>query len=184
MSKLILVKHGQTDWNRENRLQGSLDIPLNEEGKKESEKIASELLKFKIDAIYTGPASCSFSTATIIAEHQKLKVRKIKELSEFDQGVWQGLLLSDIKKRYKKQYTSWKMSPTSGHPPKGESVRAVYDRAVSAMHKIVDKNKGKNVCVVSGDMLLSILKCYVNNVDLEKMWKFVPDKTWWDALNI
>jgi len=184
MGKLILVRHGQTNWDKENRLQGSLDIPLNDEGRKEAEEIASKLSKFKINAVYSSPTSCSLSTANEIASLNNLKVKKVKELIEFNHGVWQGLLLSDIKKRYKRQYNSWKVSPTSGCPPKGESVKDAYDRAVSIMHKIIDKNKGQTVCVVSGNIFLSVLKCYLKHMDLDKMWKFVPGKTWWDVFEI
>jgi len=69
----------------------------------------------------------------------------------------------------------------SAHPPKGESAREAYDRAVSAMHKIIDQHKGRNVCIVSGGILLSTLRCYLKNTDVDKMWKFVSDKTWWDT---
>lgn len=181
MGKLILVRHGQTNWDKENRLQGSLDIPLNGEGREEAEKIALELSEVKIDAVYSSPTSSSFSTAKMIADKQKLKVKKVRQLTEFNQGVWQGLLLSDIKKRYKKQYNNWKASPASAHPPQGESAREAYDRAVSAMHKIIDKNKGRSVCIVSGGILLSTLRCYLKNMDVDNMWKFASDKTWWDT---
>lgn len=178
MAQLILVRHGETDWDKENRVQGTLDIPLNAEGEKEAGRICSELSKFKIDAVYSSPASCSFSTAYKIAATRKLKVKKINELNEIDQGVWQGLLLKDIKKRYKKQYNIWKSAPSSGQPPKGECIRSVYDRAVNAIHKIIDKHKNGSICVVSGDIILSIIKCYLKNIAPERIWKFIPGKAW------
>jgi len=178
MAQLILVKHGETDWNKQNRVQGTLDIPLNSEGEKEAMRICGELSKFKISAVYSSPVSCSLSTAHEIAAPRKLKVKKINELNELNQGVWQGLLLKDIKKRYKRQYNIWKSSPASGRPPKGESIPDAYDRAVSAVHKIVDKHKDESICVVSGDMILSIIKCYLKNVNPERIWKFIPGKPW------
>ena len=184
MAQLILVRHGQTDWNRQNRIQGTLDIPLNGEGKKEAQGISDKLSKFKIDALYSSPTTCSFATACEIATPHNLKVKKIKALNELNQGGWQGLLIKDVKKRYKKQYNIWKSSPTSGRPPKGESIREAYDRAVSAMHKIVDKHKGENVCIVSGGIILSIIKCYLKNIDLEKVWKSIPEKTWWEVVEL
>src|SRR4030042_6242033 len=146
MSQLILVRHGQTDWNKQNRVQGALDIPLNDEGIREAQKISEELSKFKIDNIYSSPASCSFSTATEIALPHNLTVKKCDEFSELNQAVWQGLLLDDIKKRYKRQYNLWKTSPTSARFPRGESLRGAYDRAVSAIHKMIDKHKDEVIC--------------------------------------
>lgn len=184
MARLILVKHGQTNWSKENRVQGALDIPLNSEGKKEAEGISRELSKFKIDAMYSGPASCSFATAHEIAIPHKLKVKKIDALKELNHGVWQGLRINDIKKRYKKQFNIWKASPASGRPPKGESISVAYDRAVSAMHKIIDKHKDENICVVSGEVTLSLIKCYLKNIDVEKIWKLIPQKTWWEIFEL
>jgi probable phosphoglycerate mutase len=178
MAQLILVKHGETDWNRQNRVQGTLDIPLNGEGENEAKRISDELLTFKIDAVYSSPASCSFHTARKIADTRRLKVKKMNELKELNHGVWQGLLVKDIKKRYKRQYNIWKSSPTAGRPPSGEFMRDACDRAVNAMHKIADRHKDESVCVVSGDIVLSIIKCYLTNIDLEKVWKFVPGKAW------
>ena len=184
MSRLILVRHGKTNWSDEKRLQGSLDIPLNDDGIKEVEEISKELSKINIDAIYTAPESCCMYTANSIAKPHKVKIKTLKELKEFNHGAWQGLLLSDVKKRYKKQYANWKASPMSGKPPKGESAREAYDRATNIMHKLIDKNKGKTVCIVSGDILLSMVKCHIKNIDVDKLWDFVPGKTWWDIIDI
>jgi len=178
MAELILVRHGQTDWNKQNRVQGTLDIPLNGEGEDEAKRISGELSGFKIDAVYSSPASRSFCTACEIATTHNLKAKKISALKELNQGVWQGLLLKDIKKRYKRQYSIWKSSPTCGRPPNGESMRDACDRAVSAVHKIVDRHKDESVCVVSGDIVLSIIKCYLKNIELERVWKLIPGKTW------
>ncbi|MBL7155892.1 MAG: histidine phosphatase family protein [Candidatus Omnitrophica bacterium] len=183
MAKLILVRHGQTNWSKEKRIQGALDIPLNEEGKKEAQELSEELAKFKIGALYSSPAACSLSTADEIAAPHKLKVKKAREFSELGHGVWQGLLLKDVKKRYKKQYNNWKTSPTSLSPPQGESVKDACDRAISAVHKITDKRKDENICIVSHDIILSIIKCYCKNMDLEKIWDFTPEKAWWEALD-
>ncbi len=184
MAQLILVRHGQTEWNKQKRIQGSLDIPLNNEGEKEARRFTIELSKFKINRVYSSPASCSFSTACEIAAPHKVKVKKLKELRELNHGVWEGLLLADIKKRYKKQYSIWKTSPASGKPPKGETLREAYDRSISAVHKIIDKHKGENICIVSHDLVLSLIKCYLKNIDLDKVWNFIAEKSWWEVLDI
>ncbi|MBL7156693.1 MAG: histidine phosphatase family protein [Candidatus Omnitrophica bacterium] len=184
MAQLILIRHGQTNWDREKRVQGALDIPLNAEGEKEAQKISVELSKFKIDNIYSSPVSCSVSTAREIAIPHNIKIKKLNELNELNHGVWQGLCIKDIKKRYKKQYNIWKLSPTSGRPPKGESIRDAYDRAISIMHKIVDKHKGEDTCLVSGGIILSLIKCYIKNADVEHIWKITPEEAWWEAFEL
>ena len=184
MTQLILVCHCQTDWDKEKRIQGSLDIPLNDVGKREAQEISGKLSKFKISAIYSSPAVCSFSTASEIAAPHKLKVKKTDSLSELNQGLWQGLQLSDVKKRYKKQYNAWKTSPASGQPPGGESGKAAYDRAVCAAHKIINNYKDEAVCVVSGNIILSMIKCHFKEIDIKEMWSAIPKKTWWEVLEL
>jgi len=184
MAQLILVRHGQTDWDRQDRVQGALDIPLNSEGQKEAQKITEDLSKIKIDKIYSSPVSCSYATACEIAAPHKLKVKKIQELGELNHGVWQGLLIKDIKKRYRKQFSIWKSAPSSGKPPKGETMRAAYDRSVSAIQKIVDKHKDENICIVSHDIILSLIKCRIKSVDLDKAWDFILEKGWWETVKI
>ena len=184
MAELVLVRHGETEWDREGRLQGTLDIPLNNIGKGEAERISRELSVLKISGIYSSPVAASYSTACEVAMPHKLKVRKMGEFSELNHGIWQGLLLKVIKKRYKRQYSAWKSSPTSGHPPKGESLSDACDRAVRAVHKIIDKHGDGNICVVSHDVIISVLKCYFNNVDLDKIWEFVPGKARWEVIEV
>ena len=184
MAKLILVRHGQTNWDKEKRVQGTLDIPLNNEGEKDAQKLAAELSKLKIDTLYSSPAACSLSTANEIASCRKLKVKKRKEFSELNHGVWRGLLVKDVKKRYKKQYNAWKSSPTSVTPPNGESTKDACDRTISAVRKLTDKHKGENICIVSHDIALSLIKCYFKSMDVEKMWEFIPGKTRWESIEI
>lgn len=184
MAKLILVRHGRTDWCTEKRVRGSMDIPLNANGTTEALRMANELSKIKIDAVYSSSASCSLSTADEIARQHKLKAKKVSELTELNLGLWQGLLLKDIKKRYKKQYNAWRLSPASMHPPGGESTTEAYDRTMRAMHELLDRHKEGNICLVSGSIALSMIKCHLKNIALEEVWKTIPEKPWWEALNV
>ncbi len=183
MHRLILVLHGRTDWDKMNRIQGSVDVPLSEEGKTDAERIASDLAKVRIDAIYSSFLSRSYETANAIAKVHNLKPKKIKELNEINQGVWQGLCLGDIKKRYKKQYTLWKSSPISAKPPQGESMKEAYDRAVNAVQKILEKHSGSTVCIVSHEIVTTLIKCHFKNENLEDIWKIMPKTGSWEMID-
>lgn len=184
MTKIVLVRHGETDWCKQKRIRGSIDIPLNEDGAKEARKIAAKLSKLNIKAVYSSNAACSLSTAREIAALHKTKVRKISELGELNLGNWQGLLLAEVKKRFKKQYNTWKSSPASSHPPGGESTKSAYDRTISAMHKLIDRHAGEDICIVSGSITLSMIKSHLKNTNLEKMWESIPAKAWWEVLEL
>ncbi len=184
MAKLILVRHGQTDWDVQRRFQGTLDIPLNHEGQKEAQELSEKLNGTNISAVYAGTKACALSTAREIAAPRNIKVRKLEELNELNYGMWQGLRVEDVKKRYKKHYGAWKTEPISARPPKGESLTEAYDRAVSALHKILDKNKDENVCIVSHDIICSLIKCHLKCVDPNGMWDFIPRKIEMESFEI
>jgi len=184
MTKLILVRHGETEWDRQKRVQGALDIPLNACGKEQAINVADALSKLKIDDIYSSPVSCSLTTAGEIAKHHELKVKQVQQLREPDQGMWQGLLERDVKKRYRRQYSVWKSEPVLCKPPCGEFMREAYDRAVSAFHKIVDKHKGENICLVSGGVIGSIIKSYLKNNDLKDACRSASKENQWEVFDI
>lgn len=184
MTQLILVRHGQTDWNKANRIQGGLDIPLNESGKIEAEKLAKHLSKLDIDVIYSSKLSRSWETAGAIAKYHGLGVKKIGELNELNQGLWQGLLVSEIKKRYKKQFNMWSANPLSVRPPKGESIDEAHKRVTSAAKKIIAKYKGHSVCIVSHEIINTLLKCYFHNLDIEKVWDNLHKQASWEIIQV
>jgi len=184
MAEIILIKHGQTDWDRQNRVRGSLDIPLNEEGKKDAQRVSDGLLEVKIGAVYSGPAACCFSTASEIALKRNIKVKKVKALGDLDQGAWQGLVLDEVKKRYRKQYNAWKTAPASVRPPNGESVREGYGRAISALRKIIGKHKEGTACIVCGPVVFCMIKCYLSKIDLNRAWELLPKDGHWETFDL
>lgn len=185
MTKLILVRHGETDWNSISRIQGDLDIPLNSQGKKTAERLASELSGEKIDTVCSSALSRSWETAERIAGTRGLKVNRLKELNEVNQGVWQGLLLSEIKKRHKKRFSMWKSQPLSVTPPKGEGMKEAYDRALSCAHKILDRhNEKETICIVSHEIILTLLKCHFLHNDPQNIWKMVPKAGTWEVIEV
>lgn len=180
----MLVRHGKTDWNIINRIQGSVDIPLNEEGRAEARRISRHLSELSISAVYSSSLSRSFDTAKAIAGASKARLKAVKELREVDQGLWQGLCVADIKKRYRKQYGLWKASPIAARPPKGESMRDAYDRVVSAVKKIMEKHSGDTICIVSHEIVLSLIKCHLKNISPDNLWDMAPKPGSWEILEI
>lgn len=184
MTRVILVRHGQTDWNKNGRIQGGLDIPLNENGKTEAIRIAKEISRLTIDVVYSSKLSRSSDTACEIAKYHGLSTRRLAELNELNQGLWQGLLVSEIKKRYKKQFNLWNSNPLSVKPPKGETIDEAYRRAAAAVRKIVNKHKDQNICIVSHEIINTLLKCYFKNLDIGTIWDNLHKQASWEIIKI
>ena len=97
MTRFILFRHGETDWNKEKRLQGWSDIPVNEAGKKQAHKLAQRLQKENIDYLYSSPLSRAYETATIMNQYHNKQIIILDDLKELTYGVFEGKTKDEIK---------------------------------------------------------------------------------------
>lgn len=169
MSKLILLRHLQSQWNKENRFTGWTDIPLSKEGIESAKEVAQKLAGFSIDKVYTSPLIRNKETVRLILENLNKKDLPViidKALDERNYGDLQGLNKSEMMEKYgEAKVRLWRRSWDTA-PPGGESLKDVYERAVPFFKKYIepDLKQGKNVLVVvSHNALRAIIK-YIENI--------------------
>jgi len=97
---IVLVRHGETDWNRERRFQGHADTPLNEAGRLQALELADTLRDERLAAIYTSPLQRASETARIVADELGLEARELEAMREIDVGDWQGMTVDEVKTRF------------------------------------------------------------------------------------
>ena len=116
--KLILVRHGETEWNSAFRFQGQTDVPLGEEGRRQAVLLADRLGAVEFDRVYSSPLSRAFETASIIRKRSSFPMDIVTrpELSEMCFGTWEGLTLSEIQKNDPPLFLSWREDPSSVSP--------------------------------------------------------------------
>ena len=158
MLKLILIRTGETEYECQGRVQGTLDIPLSEDGRLQVEKVASELRNTPIDACYAGPCRATQQSAEILADELKLKPKTIDNLRNLDHGLWQGMLIDDVKVKQPKVYRQWLEHPETVCPPEGESLQVVRERLQKALTKIAKKQKQGTAAVVVAEPVTSLLR--------------------------
>lgn len=169
MPKLILLRHLQSQWNKENRFTGWTDIPLSKEGRESVKEVAKKLLGFKIDRVYTSPLSRNRETASLILrelDKEKLPVIANKALDERNYGKLVGLNKDEVKKKYgEKQVQLWRRGWDEA-PPEGESLKDVYNRVIPFYKKNIEKQlkEGKNILVVASHNSLRALVKYLENI--------------------
>jgi broad specificity phosphatase PhoE len=127
--RLVLWRHGQTQWNVERRFQGQTDIPLDAEGEQQAERAARLLAALRPDVIYSSDLARALSTAAPLARLTGLTVIPDKDLRERYGGFWEGLTDVEIRERYPVEHSEWL-------PHGGETSAAVADRAVAALERI------------------------------------------------
>ncbi len=169
MAKLILLRHLQSQWNKENRFAGWSDIPLSQEGIASAKSVAEKLAGFKIDKVYTSPLIRNRETVSLILEHlgkEELPVVVDKALNERNYGQLQGLNRDEVKKQYgEEQFRLWRRS-WDATPSGGESLKDTYNRVVPFFKKYIEEDlkQGKNILLVASHNSLRALVKYLDNI--------------------
>jgi broad specificity phosphatase PhoE len=146
MTELLLVRHGETDWNAERRFQGHADPPLNDVGRRQARVLADELAGEQIDAVYTSDLVRARETAAILAGRRGIPVVALAELREIDVGEWQGLTWPEIEERYPEGVRAW--HETGKGWQRGETYDELGGRILAVLQQIVAEHPDERVLVV------------------------------------
>ena len=174
MTEIILVRHGETEWNVTEVFRGRIDVELNETGMKQAELLAKHLSDLKLNAIYSSPLKRALKTAEMIASYHKLDVGVAPGLIDFDYGEWQGLPHQEVKDKYKELYAEWINNPHQAKMPAGESLSEVRKRAVGVVDSIIAKYEG-TVILVSHRVVNKVLVCALLGLDDSHFWNIRLD---------
>lgn len=159
--KLLLVRHGETQWNVAKKIQGSADICLNETGRFQAAKLGKTLKEYqnKIAKIYTSKLLRAKETAEIIGAELNLEVKVLEGLEEMCMGLWEGMSWKNVEKEYPKEYQIWFQKRRNTRVPQGESYQEVLERLVPALQEIVKKEKEDTLVVTHSADIMSLMSC-------------------------
>lgn len=158
MSRLVLIRHGETDWNVEGRYQGQADPPLNEKGLAQSRQLAAELRGVGIEVLYTSPLLRARQTAEILAEDLGIPLHTEPRLMEINQGEWQTRLRAEIESLYPDLFGRWETEPWEVTPPRGEHLSQVQKRVDDAVDEILARHPGEKVGLVAHRIPIALIK--------------------------
>ncbi|GAJ15856.1 unnamed protein product, partial [marine sediment metagenome] len=159
MMRVILVRHGETIWNEEQRYQGASDPPLSERGELQARRLAARLASESIGLIYSSDSTRALQTADQIAAHHGRQVRADPRLREMDFGDWEGLTYSEIRERYPQALARWQGDPLATSPPGGESLAQLAMRVGDVLDDFPKLDQAETVLVVSHGGPLRVLLC-------------------------
>jgi len=170
--RLLLVRHGETDWNRAGKFQGQIDVPLNDNGREQARQAAEFLKDVKLDFAISSSMLRPKETAEIILKyHGDLQLELRDELREISHGLWEGKFESEIEQSYPGLLDEWKISPEKVQMPEGENLEQVSMRAIAAWREIVQSVTGTGI-VVAHDAVNKALLCHLFNLKPEHFWQF------------
>lgn len=175
MLQILLIRPGETEYDEQGRIQGTLDIPLSEDGRREAEEVVAAVQSEPIAAIYRSPCDAAAHVANALGEAVELKPKAIDNLHNLDHGLWQGMLVSDVKAKQPKIYKRWQEEPFSICPPEGETLTDAKTRIAEVMTRLVKKHKEGLVAVVVPEPLASVFRHVLRLDGLGDLWNSAMD---------
>ena len=173
--RIILVRHGQTDANKEGRFQGASDAPLNQMGRSQAHALACRLSSETLDAVYSSPQSRAMQTASPIAKAHTLSIDTVEDLRELDIGELDGLQGSDLHDRYPHILEQWRINVGALTMPRGESIIGLQERAWTAILHIRDSHPEGTVVAVSHNFAIQSVLLKALGMDLRNFQRIRQD---------
>jgi phosphoserine phosphatase len=177
--RLLLVRHGETDWNRQGRFQGQMDIPLNATGHQQANQAGDFLRSQPIDFAVTSPMLRPKETAeAILQHHPQVSMTFESDFCEISHGTWEGKLESEIDREHPGELDRWRTQPEVVQMPEGENLQQVWDRAIAAWESLVASARANSTgstqvgLVVAHDAVNKVILSYVAGAGPEKFWSF------------
>jgi broad specificity phosphatase PhoE len=168
--RLLLLRHGETAWNRERRYQGWTDTPLSAEGLVQAEAAARELKEHAFAAVYASPLRRARDTAQAIAASHGLQVETDPAFKELGFGRWEGLTLDEARARDTALYEGWAATPHLVSPPEGESLVQARLRVLAGLERLRAGHHGETVCLVAHGIPVRILILEALGLGLDRIW--------------
>ncbi len=162
MTKIILVRHGESLGNKNHRFLGHTDWDLSELGHMQAEKLSDYLEGYHIDVIYSSDLMRAYNTVKPVADKKGMEIIKNTKLREIYAGKWEGLSYTEIDEKYGEDYDVWHKDIGKAVCSGGESVEELYERVISEYIKIGRECKGKTVLVGAHATPIRMIKCYLS----------------------
>jgi phosphoserine phosphatase len=176
-ARFLLVRHGETDWNRQKRFQGQIDVPLNPQGRVQAGQAAEFLKDIAIDRAVSSSMLRPKETAEIILQHHPTVTLELDDqLREISHGLWEGKLEAEIEAEYPGLLKQWQIAPETVQMPEGENLQQVWDRAIAAWNQLVATtpigDQVPTVLVVAHDAVNKAILAYLAGLGPEHFWTF------------
>lgn len=172
MTRLLLIRHGETDYNLNRRYCGFSNPPLNAFGISQAETLAKQLKDFDVAGVYSSDLLRATQTAEIL--FPKHQIKTMPGLREYNFGIFENLTYEEIIKAHPKLYRAWINSPSSVLLPGGEGFEEFKKRVYSALSVIISLNRNKTIAVVTHSGPIRLILCKALDRGLEKFWEVGP----------
>lgn len=184
MLQIVLIRPGSTDYDQQGRIQGTLDVPLNQQGNSEVAEVIEGLRGQQLDAVYAPTCEPALQTAAVIAKVLQVKLKKLDRMQNLDHGLWQGMRIDEVRRKQPKVYRQWQERPENVCPPEGEMLQHAEDRVRSTMTKLMKRHRDGVIALVVPEPLASLVRRFVLHDKLGDLWKATAEHGRWEVLRV
>lgn len=171
MQRLILIRHGESEWNREGRIQGFLDCDLSDLGREQAEHLRKRLDMEQIDVAYSSTATRAVDTAQVAVAH-RLEVRARPDLREINLGVWEGEIAADLKRKMPRETDLWFRAPSKLRIEGAETLRVFRRRVTRALDEIRGRHGEESIAVFTHGGVICTYLTSLLGLRLDDLWRF------------
>ena len=172
MTRLIIVRHAESAYNLQNRIQGHQDSYLTPKGLKQARRLAKRIRHFKIDKVYSSDLGRAYSTTVEITRYlPRVKIIRDPKLREILLGDWEGMTPEEVDRLYDRGYQKWLKSPSACVIPNAERVRHFRKRVIDRVRQIAAQNSGKSVLLVTHGGVITTLLAEWLKADFDRVLK-------------
>jgi len=176
MTRIILVRHGETEWNRVERFRGRADVPLNPKGISQAEATARRVAgSWSMTMIYSSPLSRAAATAQAISARLSLPAKPCPDLTDIDYGEWQGKTPEEVRSRWSELLNAWYERPHTVRIPGGESLDDVRSRCSRALKEVAEAYPEGTVAVVAHTVINRVILLIVLGLGNDRFWRVRQD---------
>lgn len=171
--KLLLVRHGETQWNVLGKIQGSSDVELNQKGLLQAKEIAEA---FDLDSdylIYSSARKRAYQTAQEISKRLNKEIKILEGLNEISLGMWEGMTWDEVAKIYSEDFIFWKNNRDFAKPHGGESYNELLERVLYSLKEIIE-NSNQDAIVTTHSLVIMIVCCFFDGESFSNILKYLP----------
>lgn len=182
MLEVLLIRPGATTFDEEGRIKGAMDIPLSETGVQQVEALAADLAGRQLDVLYVAPGESARQSAEKIVEVNHVKQKTMECLKNLNHGLWQGKLVSEVKRLQPRVYRQFQENPADVCPPDGETVQEAIDRVHGSIAKLLRKHRRGRIGIIVPEPLAAIVRSVLTGKPLGDIWKSELDFGTYEAI--
>ena len=177
MTSFVLIRHGQTGWNKEARFRGRIDIDLDETGMRQAQAVGERFAQSELAAIYSSPLKRAMATAEPIGQRLGLQAMPLEGINDMNFGSWEGRSIDEVREQNKELFDLWRYSPDKLSIPGGETLDDVRQRVAATVDDLAAKHENDTVLLVTHRVVCKVLLCHLLGLDNSHFWQIAQDTT-------